>query len=39
MWLFNLKNTHSYMRKKSHDRILREKPKKQHLETTSKYYI
>ena len=31
MWLFNLKNTLPSMKKKPHDRILKEEPKKQHL--------
>ena len=38
MWLFNLKNTLPYMRKKLHNRILGEKPKKQHLSIISKSY-
>ena len=36
MWLLNLKNTLSLMRKKPHGRILREEPKKQHLNTVPK---
>ena len=36
MWLLNLKNTLWFMRKKPHDRILREEPKKQHLNTVPK---
>ena len=38
MWLVNLKNTLSLIRKKPHDRILRNEPKKQHLSTVSKSY-
>ena len=35
MWLLNLKNTLSFMKKKEkpHDWILREEPKKHHLST------
>ena len=36
MWLLNLKNTFLFMRKKSHDRILREEFKKQQLNTVLK---
>ena len=37
MWLVNLKNTLSLIRKRPHDRILRYEPKEQHL--NNKYYI
>ena len=36
MWLLNLKNTLPSMRKKSHDRTLRDEPKEQHLSTVPK---
>ena len=36
MWLLNLKNTLPSIRKKSHDRILREESKEQHLNTIHK---
>jgi len=36
MWLLNLKNTLPSRRKKPHDRILREKSKKQHLNIVPK---
>ena len=31
MWLLNLKNTLPFIKKKPHSKILREKPKEQHL--------
>ena len=36
MWPLNLKNTLLFIRKKPHDRILREKPKEQYLSTIHK---
>ena len=38
MWLFNLKNTLLSIEKKSHDRILREEYKEQHLSTIHNSY-
>ena len=38
MWLLTLKNTLLSIKKKSHDRILREKPNEQYLSTVPKFY-
>jgi len=37
MWLLNLKNILSSMRKKPHGKILREEPKEQHLSSVFKF--
>ena len=39
MCLFNLKNILSFMRKNTHDRILRDEPKEQYLNTILNFQI
>ena len=39
MWLLNLKNTLPLMRKKPHDKILKNESKKQHLNTVPKSHF